>query len=507
MKSPRGPPTQNTETCQHNNKSNRQQQRLATSKQQAASSKQQRQLTVGGIINKQREIVGIPAFSFRLHRQNLTRHNQQSQHTVLPRTRRNNSDSDNNNNNSRKQSTPLFTAVSRTLNKLYISVLHSPRMPPNVNNSPSLSESEDTIHHYIPHYLRSHVMPYHQDFCVTPHFHPVLLAQLMAEGFLPIATNEGRHSVVLPKLHQRRCVIGLPDNLHTRKSTRKKARAFSMTINKAFDAVMEGCRNQHGSNCWLVKPLVEAFRELNEQTIYASVDVVNDKQASERRGRLDEYTNDSSEETMMDVMSIPVRLYSIEVWDADELVAGELGYTVGSVYTSLTGFTSVDSAGSVQLAALGQLLIQSGFTLWDLGMEMEYKHGLGATLWPRSMFVDYLHQVRSLRSPPELPLLGSSSSLSARNCRDIIENVDASAAMEVDMNVKQKAKCGKDSSNSNKHSSTINIANSNNNNNNNNNDAQKRKAAHAVVSGEKSAEHSESKSGKKNARKALRGAM
>jgi len=48
---------------------------------------------------------------------------------------------------------------------------------------------------------------------------------------------------------------------------------------------------------------------------------------------------------------VPVRLYSVEVYDAYSgvLAGGELGYSVGGVYSSLTGFSEMDGAGSVQL--------------------------------------------------------------------------------------------------------------------------------------------------------------
>jgi hypothetical protein len=51
------------------------------------------------------------------------------------------------------------------------------------------------------------------------------------------------------------------------------------------------------------------------------------------------------------VARVPVRLYSVEVYDASSgvLAGGELGYSVGGVYSSLTGFSEMDAAGSVQL--------------------------------------------------------------------------------------------------------------------------------------------------------------
>ena len=72
------------------------------------------------------------------------------------------------------------------------------------------------------------------------------------------------------------------------------------------------------------------------------------------------------------------------------LVAGELGYAVGKVYTSLTGFYSNGGEGSVQLCALGRMLSQCGFAMWDLGMGgsgMKYKTELGAHMLKREDFL------------------------------------------------------------------------------------------------------------------------
>ncbi|EED95833.1 hypothetical protein THAPSDRAFT_260922, partial [Thalassiosira pseudonana CCMP1335] len=175
--------------------------------------------------------------------------------------------------------------------------------------------------------------------------------------------------LLLPKLHVLRCVLQLKpiSKLHISKSTRKKAQRFSISINESFDRVVAGCHRQHGEN-WLYPEIVKAFRSIHRGCTF-------------------------------------VRLYSVEVWNLEtgELSGGELGCSVGGVYTSLTGFSSEDNAGSVQLAALGKLLEQSDFEYWDLGMEMEYKIRLGAELMTRADFVQEIHRTRGEHSDIVLP--------------------------------------------------------------------------------------------------------
>lgn len=246
-------------------------------------------------------------------------------------------------------------------------------------------EQEPPMEHYIPTYLRQLVFPYHGDFCQTPLFHPRLIVQIMAEGFLPIATK----GVLLPKLHEERSVIFLPHQLHLSKSVCKKSNKFQFTINTAFHKVVQGCHDQH-DHCWLYPPLVDAFH-----AIYKSTDMEANLGGGTAKSR--------------------VRVYSIEAWqDNTNLVAGELGYTVGSVYTSLTGFSKVDSAGSVQMATLGKVLCEANFTMWDLGMDMDYKRKLGAILLPRSQFVRHVHAERG-------NYIALPQTQEAVNCKTIME--------------------------------------------------------------------------------------
>lgn len=76
------------------------------------------------------------------------------------------------------------------------------------------------------------------------------------------------------------------------------------------------------------------------------------------------------------------------------LLAGELGYTIGAIYTSLTGFLDRRdprhrNLGKVQLASLGSLLERNGYAFWNLGHpHMAYKIELGAVKLPRAAFLE-----------------------------------------------------------------------------------------------------------------------
>lgn len=267
-------------------------------------------------------------------------------------------------------------------------------MPPNDSKQRKRQSDREndsnSIETFIPPYLRHLVHPHQGDYCYTVHFHPNLIGQLMMEGFLPIACGD---TICLPKLHTQRCIIyPLSSNLHVPKSTRKKARGFRLSLNQSFDRVVKECQRQHGAVCWLYPKLVRAFATLHRSGY--------DAQSSSHN------------------RAIPVRVHSVEVWDIEgTLVAGELGYSVGGIYTSLTGFTAQNSAGSVQLAALGRLLQRCGFVMWDLGMAMDYKSSLGCQDVPRIKFLELMHAHRAMNT--KLELLAHEGS--KESCRVLID--------------------------------------------------------------------------------------
>src|SRR3989338_10840294 len=149
------------------------------------------------------------------------------------------------------------------------------------------------------------------------------------------------------KLDIERCIMHL-NTLKGHKSCLKKAKMYRLTVNTAWQAVVEGTRERHGEN-WMFPELSDAYRVIQEDTI-------------NQTGKF------------------KTKVYSVELWKDSQLVAGELAYVVGSTFTSLTGWfnSAYPGAGTVQLMALGFLIKRAGFTLWDFGMPMKYKLSLGA---------------------------------------------------------------------------------------------------------------------------------
>ena len=199
-----------------------------------------------------------------------------------------------------------------------------------------------------------------EDFTFSVSFSPVLVAGVCKQGFLPMAIQAAADFAVLaPKLHKHRCIMDFAD-LHIPKSVIKKAKKYKITVDECFDFCLQSCCTQHGEHCWFYPALINAYRHIFEC------------------GGLN-----------------GVKMHSIEVWAGDDVVAGEVGYAVGGVYTSLSGFTLQDSAGTVQCCAVPKLLKACGFAFWDLGMALKYKEDIGGRSVPRKVFLERFRSVRS----------------------------------------------------------------------------------------------------------------
>ena len=101
-----------------------------------------------------------------------------------------------------------------------------------------------------------------RDFCWSLDWEPVFFSLLIYNGFLTIASEiQDDLYVMLPKLHEERCIIDLDVNsksnhlpIPVSKSTKKKSRNYRITVDQQFEAVFQGCIDQHGLN-WLYPPM------------------------------------------------------------------------------------------------------------------------------------------------------------------------------------------------------------------------------------------------------------
>ena len=110
-------------------------------------------------------------------------------------------------------------------------------------------------------------------------------------------------------------------------------------------------------------------------------------------------------------------MHCIELYDDlidpnhESPLSGEIGFSTGKVYTSLSGWTeerNAEGTGTAQLVLLGRWLQQCNYMFWSLGHcyspAMEYKRSLGHRVFPRQ---DFLHLLKQHRG--EFRRSGSSS--------------------------------------------------------------------------------------------------
>jgi len=202
-------------------------------------------------------------------------------------------------------------------------------------------------------YLLPIIMEYYNDeFFWSFSFDTPFIVKLMKLGFLPMSLrvkdeNGKPVHIFTPKLHLARCTLSA-SQLHIGKTPRRRSRGAILTINNNFTYIMKQCIGTHGDD-WITAPLQDFFIELNNPKNH-------------------------------------VHTLSIELWRDGTITAGEIGYMWGDIYTSLSGFTSRNGDGMVQMLSLGAVLFKSGIPMWDLGMPVDYKYTLGAKDISRKQF-------------------------------------------------------------------------------------------------------------------------
>jgi hypothetical protein len=236
-----------------------------------------------------------------------------------------------------------------------------------------------------------------QEFCICAMYAPQFVDAAVKLGLLPmtIPFGKGFPEFLAPKLHVNRCLVRLPSssasNNNNIKSPKKQQEETTLKLpdgigkkSKKFALIMDGgfwdicClelvaqhEKAHGHS-WLNPFLQKTYYAMNcdptrfETNLHA-ISVVHASSVpaiAAARQKLREAKTDAEK--------LAARAEFDKV-AKEAFCAGEIGCSVGTMYTSLTGGFVVSGTGSIQLGALAVLLVECGYEIWDLGMAMDYK--------------------------------------------------------------------------------------------------------------------------------------
>jgi hypothetical protein len=230
-----------------------------------------------------------------------------------------------------------------------------------------------------------------QEFLIGGSYSAALIDHAVSHGVFPMTVPV--HPSFQPprvpalKLHVERCVAFVGSEAERRGDTAlpplqtvggvsaKLAKRLLVVVNSHWDDVCKLIRDQHGPE-WLDDSLRTVFRYM----------LLN---------------RDKYQHAKLQVIAIIDPSQPGAGGCPGMVVAGELGFLVGTTYTSLTGAYTMDGAGTVQLAVLQALLHLSGVTVWDLGMAMGYKKRvLGAGMIPRRQWMQLVAAAASKKITP-----------------------------------------------------------------------------------------------------------
>lgn len=212
-------------------------------------------------------------------------------------------------------------------------------------------KNEHILYHYI--YTNKDLNYY-----ISEEFSKEFYIELAAKGFISTSIEFEDRLYLLPEIQFEYALLDF-ENLHIGKKVKKllTKNNYELTINKRFDEVLEALEKYHSPN-WVRGEYKTLMKELQN------------------------YTHPN------------FKIISVELCDKEskKLIAGELGYKIGSTYTSLTGFSSKQKEfrdyGKLQLVIWAKYLKANNYSFWNLGHpQMEYKKDLGAKIYSRNDFL------------------------------------------------------------------------------------------------------------------------
>lgn len=188
-------------------------------------------------------------------------------------------------------------------------------------------------------------------------------------GFIAITQKRCNKLQLLPELQSAYALLDWENLVIAKKvhkilnSRRMKEENIRLKINSDPEVVLKNLSSTWGETSWLKPRYEQLIRKL---------------------ASLDEKEKDSN-----------FRIWGVTltVDDDQKPIAGELGYSIGKTYTSLTGFfkrnlKEHNNFGKLQMVMLAHILKDAGILFWNLGHPyMKYKTDLGAKIVPRLEFL------------------------------------------------------------------------------------------------------------------------
>lgn len=192
--------------------------------------------------------------------------------------------------------------------------------------------------------------------CFIEEFDKELVDYASYNSFFPMAGLIETDWVLLLKLHKERCIVDF-EQFRVSKKIKKLSLKYKLTFNQEFKTCVDMI-NKRYEDSWFSEEFVAMMEEMRKSGAYK------------------------------------IKFCSFELWDENEIVAGELGFVIGGVYSSLSGFHNVSNTGHVQLYLTNNFLKDNGFSFWDLGMELDYKIHMGGKVLTTDEFYERYAKVR-----------------------------------------------------------------------------------------------------------------
>ena len=153
-----------------------------------------------------------------------------------------------------------------------------------------------------------------------------------------------------------------PESFHVSRSMKRfhKSSPYCVTLNHAFDKVIEGCTQERAEGTWITPDVVMAYNRLHELG-YA---------------------------------------HSIEVWQKDELVGGMYGDSQGALFCGESMFSRRINASKTALLEFSKAFAGAGGKLIDCQVLNEHTASLGAVEIPRRDYLQHIPLLREIPLPP-----------------------------------------------------------------------------------------------------------